>query len=136
MPPNEDLAHNPGMCPDWELNQQPFDLQARTQPLSHTSQVNWKYFLKSYFLNKYATEEQSITNKQFMATEKHRNSNGFSLGTYIFVIISRLSRSTNSGQQSNIPNLSFRFIVWVVSLWQQINSGITIIYLHGNIIVV
>ena len=26
-----DLAHNPGMCPDWESNQQPFDLQAGTQ---------------------------------------------------------------------------------------------------------
>ena len=30
-PPPGDLAHNPGMCPDWELNQQPFGLQARTQ---------------------------------------------------------------------------------------------------------
>ena len=26
-----DLAHNPGMCPDWELNWQPFSLQARAQ---------------------------------------------------------------------------------------------------------
>ena len=26
-----DLAHNPGMCPDWELNSQPFGLQADTQ---------------------------------------------------------------------------------------------------------
>ena len=25
------LACNPGMCPDWELNQQPFSLQANTQ---------------------------------------------------------------------------------------------------------
>ena len=23
-PPTKDLAHNPGMRPDWELNQQPF----------------------------------------------------------------------------------------------------------------
>ena len=30
-PPNGDLARNPGMCPDWELNQQPFGLQAGTQ---------------------------------------------------------------------------------------------------------
>ena len=29
----EDLAHNPGMYPDWELNQQPFGLQ-----VNHTSQ--------------------------------------------------------------------------------------------------
>ena len=26
-----DLACNPGMCPDWELNQQPFSSQAVTQ---------------------------------------------------------------------------------------------------------
>ena len=25
------LARNPGMCPDWELNQRPFDSQADTQ---------------------------------------------------------------------------------------------------------
>ena len=25
------LAQNPGMCPDWESNQQPFGLQARAQ---------------------------------------------------------------------------------------------------------
>ena len=30
LPPG-DLACNPGMCPDWELNQQPFGLQASTQ---------------------------------------------------------------------------------------------------------
>ena len=29
--PTGDLAHNPGMCPDWELNQQPFGLQANDQ---------------------------------------------------------------------------------------------------------
>ena len=31
MPPTGDLAHNPGMCPDWELNPRPFGLQASTQ---------------------------------------------------------------------------------------------------------
>ena len=31
MPPPGDLAHNLGMCPDWELNQQPFGLQASAQ---------------------------------------------------------------------------------------------------------
>ena len=32
-----DLACNPSMCPDWELNQWPSDSQALS-PLSHTSQ--------------------------------------------------------------------------------------------------
>ena len=30
-PPAGDLAHKPGMCPDWELNWQPFGSQAGTQ---------------------------------------------------------------------------------------------------------
>ena len=31
-PATGDLAHNPGMCPDWEWNQQPFGSQAHAQP--------------------------------------------------------------------------------------------------------
>ena len=31
MLPTGDLASNPGMCPGWELNQQPFGLQAGAQ---------------------------------------------------------------------------------------------------------
>ena len=31
VPPTGDLARNPGMCPDWESNRQPFGLQASTQ---------------------------------------------------------------------------------------------------------
>ena len=30
-PPTRDLAHKPGMCPDWESNWQPFGLQAGDQ---------------------------------------------------------------------------------------------------------
>ena len=29
--PTGDLVHNPDMCPEWELNQQPFGSQAGTQ---------------------------------------------------------------------------------------------------------
>ena len=32
-PPTEDLAGNPGMCPDWELNRQPFGLQDGAQSI-------------------------------------------------------------------------------------------------------
>ena len=31
MPPTGYLARNPGMCPDWESNLQPFGLQADAQ---------------------------------------------------------------------------------------------------------
>ena len=36
--PTGDPAWNPGMCPDWELNRQPFGLQPTLNPLSSTSQ--------------------------------------------------------------------------------------------------
>ena len=38
MPPTGDLACNPGMCPAWELNGQPFVSQPMLTPLSYTSQ--------------------------------------------------------------------------------------------------
>ena len=31
-PPTGDLAHNPGMCPAWEMNQWPFGSQVGTEP--------------------------------------------------------------------------------------------------------
>ena len=37
--PTGDLAHNPGTCPDGELNQRPFDSQPTLNPLSYTSQA-------------------------------------------------------------------------------------------------
>ena len=43
-PPTGDWAHIPGMCPDWESNRRPFNSQASTLPLSHTSQ-GWMLFL-------------------------------------------------------------------------------------------
>ena len=39
-PPTEDLAHNSGMCPDWELNWLPSGSQPTLNPLSYTSQGN------------------------------------------------------------------------------------------------
>ena len=36
-PPTGDLAHNPGMCPDWESNWRPFGLQNNANPLRHQS---------------------------------------------------------------------------------------------------
>ena len=46
-PPTGDLAGNPGMCPDWELNWRPFGLQAHAQSTeSYTSQGSFLTFLK------------------------------------------------------------------------------------------
>ena len=42
--PHWGLACNPGMCPDWELNQRPFGSQGGPQSLSHTSQSECQIF--------------------------------------------------------------------------------------------
>ena len=42
--PTGDLACNPGMCPYWESNWQPFGLQPALNPLSSASQGKWKDF--------------------------------------------------------------------------------------------
>ena len=44
MPLAGDLARNPGMYPDWELNQQPFGSQASTQSTEpHQTGLNISY---------------------------------------------------------------------------------------------
>ena len=43
--PNGDLARNPGMCPDWESNQQPLASQASTQCIEpHQPGLKSKFF--------------------------------------------------------------------------------------------
>ena len=43
-PPTGNLAHNPGMCPDWELNHRPFGSRARNQSTeSHQPGVNFQF---------------------------------------------------------------------------------------------
>ena len=45
-PPTGDLACNPGMCPDWELNWRPFDSQAGTQSTEPHQPGQFCWFLK------------------------------------------------------------------------------------------
>ena len=50
VPPTRDLAHSPGMCPDWESNQWPFCSQAGTQSIEpHQPGLNsWIVLFKRY----------------------------------------------------------------------------------------
>ena len=52
MPPTGDLACNLGMCPDWELSQQPFGLQDGTQSTEpHQPGLHiFNYFIYAYAL--------------------------------------------------------------------------------------
>ena len=47
--PTEDLARNPGMCPDWESNRQPFGLQPALNPLNYASQGLFLLRFKKWF---------------------------------------------------------------------------------------
>ena len=47
-PPTADLAHNPGMCPNWESSKQPFGSKASAQPTEpHQPQLLTQLFLMS-----------------------------------------------------------------------------------------
>ena len=48
-PPAGDLAHNPGMCPDWELNQRLFGSQAGTQSTEPHQPEDFNFFFNSQF---------------------------------------------------------------------------------------
>ena len=61
-PPTEDPAHNPGMCPDWELNQQPFDLLVAFNPLSNTSQGNREVLTESIITT---NKNQNSLNREY-----------------------------------------------------------------------
>ena len=54
-PPTGDLACNPGMCPDWELNQQPFGSQTGTQSTEAHQPGQKMWYLKENVLQ--GTEE-------------------------------------------------------------------------------
>ena len=51
MPPTGDLACNPGMCPDWELNCDPLVRRPTLSPLSYTSQGIVLLFVCLVFLH-------------------------------------------------------------------------------------
>ena len=57
-----DLVHNPGMCPDWELNQQTFGSQAGAQSTEpHQPGLFW--FLKNKSKELKCTKHSGYCNK-------------------------------------------------------------------------
>ena len=63
MPPAGDLAHNPGMCPDWESIQRPFSSQASTQS-TELNQLGLRYFSTNIFYDNSPLERETRKNKQ------------------------------------------------------------------------
>ena len=72
MAPTEDLAHNPGMCPDWESSWQPFGSQPTLNPLSHTSQGGSYYFLIYLLIWEREREEGEERQRNIYVREKHQ----------------------------------------------------------------
>ena len=58
-PPTGNLACNPGMCPDWELNRRPFGLQVGARPTEPHQPGPPMYFLKGHkSLNRSCTRQK------------------------------------------------------------------------------
>ena len=56
--PTRDLACNPGMCPDWELNQRPLVRRPTPNPLRHDSQGRKWLSMNSPYMSKDRSSEQ------------------------------------------------------------------------------
>ena len=90
MAPTGDLAHNPGMCPDWELNQRPFGSQPTLNLLSYTSQGEVKVFSASHalwsfhilFCEKWAQENSQWDPGRGGLGKKSRTTRGLSDGVW------------------------------------------------------
>ena len=71
LPSAGDMACNPGMCPDWELNWQPFGLQAGTQssePYQPGLQTSIILISKTRFMTKvfFSKNNQSFLKNEYM----------------------------------------------------------------------
>ena len=65
LAPTGDLACNPGMCPDWESNWQPFGLQPMLNPLSYTIQGQKTKNFKVKLITVSSTIEHQISRNKF-----------------------------------------------------------------------
>ena len=63
-PPTGDLAHNPGMGPDWELNQGPFGLQAHAQS-TEVHKPGLSYFFIVFFYCLGCTKQLTETKQNY-----------------------------------------------------------------------
>ena len=71
LPPTGDLAHNPGMCPDWESNQRPFGLQAHAQSTKLYQPGLSKFYLKLNILIYYPLVESGTNLLLLIPSEMH-----------------------------------------------------------------
>ena len=69
-PPTGDLARNPDMCPDWELNRQPLGSQAGTQSTESHQPEPQAYFWWTYLIFK--TEAGKLYAKGYVGTEDRK----------------------------------------------------------------
>ena len=64
--PTGDLAYNPGMCPDWELNRQPFGSQsgAQSTEVHQPGQLVLRVIYKDFLISKCNVKEFCLVSKK------------------------------------------------------------------------
>ena len=115
IPSAGDLAHNPGMCPDWESNQWPFDLQAGTQS-TEPHQPGHYFIFKSSPCN--------------FSTCKDKNSNWIKLSTVMFFALKVLQIRAAILEERSLELYHFRnwnafiFLFLLAVKWFQSNLSL------------
>ena len=79
VPPTGNLACNPGVCPDWELNQRPFGSQAGTQSTESHQPGQKMHFLLAPscgLCNNYSISKGTNVGLKFWRCSKYRSLRG------------------------------------------------------------
>ena len=109
MPPTGDLAHNPSMGPDWELNLRPFGSQAGTQSieLPQPGHNHLYFFGVSYYFSSFISDCIYLEPLFFLMS--------LIKGLSILLIFSKnflISSLTSLSTHSLFNNMLFRFHVF------------------------
>ena len=121
-PPTGDLACNPGMCPDWESNWQPFDLQVHTQSTEQHQPGPSYISIIGNVASFFSLLDQSIQESINFTNIFKRN--GFDL-TYFYLLLVLISIFLTS---------SLIFITYFYLLWVYIVFHFQILNLEAQII--
>ena len=111
-PPTGDLAHNPGMCPGWELNWRPFDSQPALNLLSYTSQdlhvpfmfiIYGKQIFKRWLFGQYQDRNSAKTRQQQLSS-KTTESNVLSSSQDVkYKLLNRVSQTPHRDLTFTLP---------------------------------
>ena len=114
MPPTGDVAHNPGMCSDWEWNQWPFGSQASTQS-TEPHQPGLIYLFFNIFFTKIGNP---FSHDVFSLRENW--------WCYLIDWYSKRKKVNNDTGKNDL--CSFSYLLWVGHRWNVNNTYIEIYF--------